>query len=609
MPKRNFFSELKRRNVYRIGVVYVVAAWLILQVAAIFFPAFEAPAWLMKGLILVIAIGFPIVLILAWIFELTPDGLKKTENLTEDDLEPIFEKKKKKDLNKITIGALSIIIILLLVSNFWQSVEKNVLLIGNTKSDFYEQSIAVLPFVNMSSDKNYEYFADGLSEELINLFVKIPNLKVTSRSSAFSFKDKQKTIPEIGEILGVTHILEGSVRKSGDNVRITVQLIRVSDETTLLSETWDKKFTDIFAIQDEIASTVYASLELKLEQEYIPTITETSPEAFALFLEAKYLIHKQSADAFDKAEILLKKVLDIDSNYVPAWDYLSQVYERQTAYGIKDAAEGLKLTRNATNYALKLDSNYIAAYFGLMQIQLTYNWDLDSVQYFIDKVKRLDPNNGDLFGAEATLAFSQGNMEKAITLFEENLTYDPVAPNTFMQIGMAYYYLGDYKLSQKYLNKTLALSPDFFGANFFMGNTYLFENKLDQALDSFNKESFEGYQLMGQSLVTFKQKKLSKSDKIVAKLIMDFEFMMPFQIAEIYGFRGEINKAFEWLDKAYEYRDGGLLQMINDPMLQSLTNDPRWNAFLIKMKFLNNEDIVFQSAEIESILEINIFVN
>ena len=609
MPKRNFFSELKRRNVYRIGVVYVVAAWLILQVAAIFFPAFEAPAWLMKGLILVIAIGFPIVLILAWIFELTPDGLKKTENLTEDDLEPIFEKKKKKDLNKITIGALSIIIILLLVSNFWQSVEKNVLLIGNTKSDFYEQSIAVLPFVNMSSDKNYEYFADGLSEELINLFVKIPNLKVTSRSSAFSFKDKQKTIPEIGEILGVTHILEGSVRKSGDNVRITVQLIRVSDETTLLSETWDKKFTDIFAIQDEIASTVYASLELKLEQEYIPTITETSPEAFALFLEAKYLIHKQSADAFDKAEILLKKVLDIDSNYVPAWDYLSQVYERQTAYGIKDAAEGLKLTRNATNYALKLDSNYIAAYFGLMQIQLTYNWDLDSVQYFIDKVKRLDPNNGDLSGAEATLAFSQGNMEKAITLFEENLTYDPVAPNTFMQIGMAYYYLGDYKLSQKYLNKTLALSPDFFGANFFMGNTYLFENKLDQALDFFNKESFEGYQLMGQSLVTFKQKKLSKSDKIVAKLIMDFEFMMPFQIAEIYGFRGKINKAFEWLDKAYEYRDGGLLQMINDPMLQSLTNDPRWNAFLIKMKFLNNEDIVFQSAEIESILEINIFVN
>ena len=331
-------DELKRRHVFKVAVAYLAVAWLVLQVVNIVSPILELPAVFERGVLVALAIGFPIALVFAWALELTPDGVRRDTTADRGSA----PRSTGKTLNAVIIGVLSVAVALFTLDRFvWTE--------ANPPEETIEgdqQKIAVLPFVNMSDDPEQEYFSDGLSEELLNLLAQIPELRVTSRTSAFSFKDKDVTIPEVGRALGVDHVLEGSVRRSGGKIRITAQLIEVTEDAHVWSDTWDRDFSDVFTIQDEIAASVVGALKVKLLGE-VPRAAETTPDAYELYLQASFLTEQGTPASFRQAEAINRQVLDIDPGFAPAWTQRASIYLTGVAFGAWESAEATPLAREA----------------------------------------------------------------------------------------------------------------------------------------------------------------------------------------------------------------------------------------------------------------------
>jgi len=298
------WGELKRRNVVRVAIAYAVVAWLSIEVSATTFPMLKLPEWAATFVTVLLIIGFPVAVIFAWAYEFTPEGLKKEKDV--DRSESITHITGRK-IDFVIIGVLVVAVGFLLVDKLYLGE-------GDTAPDeviaIERKSIAVLPFINLSDDPEQEYFSDGLSEELLNLLAQIPELRVTSRTSAFSFKGKDVTIPEVGRTLDVEHVLEGSVRRSGDKIRITAQLIDASSDTHIWSDTWDRNFEDVFVIQDEIAEFVVDALKIELLGD-LPHVFQTTTEAYELYLQAKFLLEQPSAPNLRRAEGINQQLIDI----------------------------------------------------------------------------------------------------------------------------------------------------------------------------------------------------------------------------------------------------------------------------------------------------------
>src|SRR6478735_3528705 len=315
---KNFFTELKRRNVIRAVILYVGAVWALAQGISQLGPSVGAPEWATRWFLIAAAIGFPFWIAFAWFYEFTPEGLKRESQIDPADSITAHTSKK---LDRWIIGVLAAAVVLLLTNTFvWH---KGAGLNADADSvPIAEHSIAVLPFVNMSDEKSNEYFSDGISEELLNLLAKIPQLQVTARTSSFAFKGKEIGITEVARQLHVAHVLEGSVRKSGNAVRITAQLINAATDTHLWSETYDRKLDDIFAIQDEIAADVVKQLKVTLLGA-APKARTTDPEAYALYLQAVQLGRQNTEEGFKQSDEVFRKALAIDPRYAPAWADLS----------------------------------------------------------------------------------------------------------------------------------------------------------------------------------------------------------------------------------------------------------------------------------------------
>jgi len=364
----SLFAELKRRHVFRVAIAYLAVAWLVLQVANIVSPILELPPVFERGVLVALAIGFPIALVFAWALELTPDGIRR-ETKSDHGSAPNSTSRR---LNAVIIGVLSIAVTLFALDRFvWNETgpPREITTDG-------QQKIAVLPFVNMSDDPQQEYFSDGLSEELLNLLAQIPELRVTSRTSAFSFKDKDVTIPEVGRALGVDHVLEGSVRRSGDKIRITAQLIEVTQDAHVWSDTWDRDFSDVFAIQDEIAASVVEALKMRLLDE-VPRAIETTPEAYELYLRAGFLMEQSTPSSYRQAEAINRQVLDIDPSFAPAWTQRANIYMTGVSFGAWESAEATPLAREAASQAVSLFGESAWAHAILARIAISHDFDYD----------------------------------------------------------------------------------------------------------------------------------------------------------------------------------------------------------------------------------------
>jgi TolB-like protein/Tfp pilus assembly protein PilF len=437
----------------------------------------------------------------------------------------------------------------------------------------------VLPFVNMSDDKGNEYFSDGLSEELLNLLAKIPQLRVIARTSSFAYKGTTTKIADVARELNVAHVLEGSVRKSGNQVRITAQLIRASDSSHLWSETYDRSLDDVFAIQDEISAAVVEQLKITLLGA-APKAKEANPAAYVLYLQARQVQRQGTAEGFAQSIALFQQALAIAPDYAAAWAGLAESYSRQADKGLRPSAEAYTLAREAADKALAIDPDSAAAHTQLGWIAMNYDGDLSAAARHMERALQLDPANLDIFLNAADLTGNLGRMDEAVALGEYVVSRDPVNALGQYRLGINYLWARRPDEAMASLRTALSLSPGRIGAQSAIGDALLLQGKPDAALAAIQQEAAADWRLMGLAMAYHALGRTAESDAALAEAIDKYEKGSSYNIAYVLAYRGEADRAFEWLNKAVQYKDSGLSQIPTQIEFTNIQNDPRWLPFL-----------------------------
>lgn len=445
-------------------------------------------------------------------------------------------------------------------------------------------SIAVLPFVDMSPGMDQEYFSDGLAEELLNALVKIPELRVTGRTSSFQFKGKNEDLRTIGEKLNVTTVLKGSVRKQGNRVRVTAQLIKVSDGFHVWSETYDRDLTDIFAVQEEIARSVAGSLKVTLLGAKMPSSQATNSEAYTAYLQGRYFHRPFTKERLEKAVSYYREAIRLDPKYAPAWAGLAQAHSAQAGFAYIPSRQGFRKARDAAERALALDPNLAEAHAALGSIKRTYDWDWAGADASYQRALALEPGNSGIAQDAVGMAGTLGRWDEALRLAHRAVRLDPLRPGTHQILGNLDWYMGRLDEAAAALQKALELNPEQPFLHTSLGRVYLAKSRPQDALAEAERDQHPLFRLQGLALAYHALAQKQQSDQTMAELIANYRTDGAFQIAEVYAFRGEADRAFQWLERAYVQRDTGLPDMKGDPLLKSLEHDPRYAAFLKKMR-------------------------
>jgi adenylate cyclase len=584
-----FYQELKHRNVFRVGAAYIIAAWLIIQVAETIFPLYgfgDTPARLV---VTFLAIGFPLFLLFSWVFEFTPEGLKLERDVTRE--ESITPKTGKK-LDRIIIVLLALGLGYFAVDKFVFDPARDAALVEETAQlarsealvgSYGDKSIAVLPFVNLSADPEQEYFSDGISEELLNLLAQIPDLRVISRSSSFTFKGKDVVVSEVAKQLNVAHILEGSVRKAGNRIRITAQLIDAHSDTHLWSESYDRELGDIFAVQDDISQAVVDELRIRLVGE-VPRAQVVDPEAYALVLKARYFFMKWGKENFEKSLVALEQALAIEPEYAEAWSSMSTTYLARVRYGYLDRDQGLALAREANDKALKIDPNLAQAWVNLSLIRSKANFDWAGAEAAINKALELAPRNTFVLNNAGNLYNLLGRHEKALALYTRILSDDPL--NLFAHFNSANVLdrMGRLEEAAAGFMRHLELNPEDWGTHSRLAIIYLRQEQPERAMEELTWEPDPEMQAFAKILVLPALGRGEEASQRLDAYITEYAERLPRRIAAIYGWQGNNDEAFKWLNRAVDQGELQISDSMGHPLLAGLHGDPRWPEFLARMR-------------------------
>jgi TolB-like protein/lipoprotein NlpI len=449
------------------------------------------------------------------------------------------------------------------------------------------KTIAVLPFTNLSERKEDEYFSNGMTEDVLAQLVKIADLRVISRTTMMQYKGAKKSLKEIGKELNARVILEGSVRRAGDQIRIVAQLIDATNDQHLWAETYDREFKQIFSIQSEIAQKIASSLQATLsptEKERLAKPATVNTEAYTAYLQGRYFYDRRSKEDLEKAIGYFEQALQINPKYARAWVGLSETHSAQANYGYIPVGKGHQKARLEAEKALELDPNLADAHSQMGWIKRRYDWDWSGADESYQRALELDPGNAGVIRGAAGLARTLGRFDEAITLMRRSVELDPVSANLYLNLGLYAWYAGLLNESQTAYGKCLELNPQFPDVHSFIGLVFLEKGKPDSALAEIMRETETDWQLYGLALVYHALGKKKESDTALAELIRGYQDGDAYQIAEIYAYRGETDKAFEWLERAYNQRDGGLPSMKGNPLLRNIKKDPRYAEFMKKMK-------------------------
>ena len=477
----------------------------------------------------------------------------------------------------------------------WAEVAITLLIVGAIVAAFFyvsrkgamslaaipEKSIAVLPFANLSPEKEQDYFSDGISEELLNLLAKTPQLKVTARTSSFSFKGKEIGIPEIAKQLRVAHILEGSVRKIGDQVRITTQLIHAADGFQMWSQIYDRKFDDIFKIQDDITADVVKELKVTLLGAQ-PKSRTTDPKAYALYLQARQLAEQNTAEAFQKSDALYHQVLQIDPSYAPAWAELAGNSVNKLISGMVSSEEGAARGREFAEKALAIDPDNAQAHGKLGFIAL-YENDLAGAAKQYERALTLDPTNLNVVNDACVFVANLGRMDEALELQQAIVRRDPVNTTALFNLGAYQRFSGYYDEAIASFRTALNLDSNQGVVHYELAVALLLKGDATGALAEMEREPIEAYRMIGLSMVYHALGRKAESDTTLAALITKYGKDAACNIAWVYAFRGEADEAFAWLEKAVAYHDSGLAEIVAENLLDKIHSDRRWVPFLRKI--------------------------
>ena len=449
-------------------------------------------------------------------------------------------------------------------------------------------SIAVLPFVDMSTTKDQEYFSDGFAEQLINDLAKVSGLKVVGRSSSFQFRGKEVDLRDVGRKLGVANVLEGSVRREGNHVRVTAELVKTADGFQLWSQTYDREINDIFRVQDEIALAATGALQVKLlggaGRGEASTLRSANPDAYQAYLQGKYFAARgQDREDLNKALSYIEQAIQLDPNYAAAWAQRSQVLETMAGYSFIESSQGFRRARESAEKAISLDPDLAAGYLRLATIQMSHDWDWDGAEVSLRKAAMLEPGSAEVINGQAYLARRLGRTDEAIELYKLAVGLDPLRANFQLTLGYELFDQGRYEEALAALQKAEELNPQLSSLYMTRGKIFFSEGRKEEALAEMKKEKRDGERWTGEALAYYALGRTEDSDKALKQLIATHQNDSAFQIGEIYAYRGETDKAFAWLDRAYRQRDPGTPEMKTSPLMKSLLQDPRRDELLRKM--------------------------
>jgi TolB-like protein/DNA-binding winged helix-turn-helix (wHTH) protein/Tfp pilus assembly protein PilF len=488
---------------------------------------------------------------------------------------------------KLAISLQLVVIAAVAIAGYFWHVRTS----GNAPSSS-NTSIAVLPFADMSPGKDQEYFSDGLTEELITDLTKIPGLKVVARSSSFRFKGKNEDLRSVGQMLGVATVLEGSVRKDGNRVRITAMLIKADDGFQLWSETYDRDIGHIFAAQDEIARAVSGALQLRLLSGNNTSTPGGSPttnsQAYEAYLQGQYFIARgQDKEDLEKALSYAEQAIKLDAGYAPAWAQRAQVLQTLASVALIENADGFRRARESAEKAIALDPNLATGYMALGLVQINHDWDWEGADESLKKAGVLEPGSATVLGNLAYLARNLGQLEKAIELRREAIALDPLRANFHLALGYELSLLGRFDEAKAALQRAQELNPQLSSLHLTRGTILLSEGHQLVSLAEMEKETGEWEKLSGESMAYYALHRREDSDHALNKLIATHQNDCAYQIAEVYAYRQETEKAFKWLDRAFQQRDPGVPEFRSNPLVKGLRGDPRYVELLKKMRFPN----------------------
>lgn len=530
------WEEIKRRKVVRVILAYILVGWGLIQVADATLEPLHLPEWSDTMVIWLVALGFPIAVILAWTLDITSGGIQVTPAVGEDTrLQAVPAK----------------------------------------------SSIAVLPFVNMSDDPANEYFSDGVTEEILNLLARIPELVVVSRASAFAYKGKDIHLPEVAAKLNVAHILEGSVRKAGNRVRITTQLIDARSDTHRWSETFDRTLDDIFAVQDEIAIAVSSALQLTLIAG-TPTAMVTASQAHDLYLQGVHFFNRRTEAGFQKGIEYFRKALEQDPAYEPAWLMLGKTHAIMADSGYMPWKEGYAEARSACGKALSLAPTSFAAHMLRGWIAWAFDHDHKTAATHIRIAVELQPNDVSTMNNAACFAFVIGHEQQAIDLAKRAVRLQPADAIPHSNLAQWYAALGQFEESNACCIKALELNPDINNTHSQLAINCLLQGNPAKALELVKdlKSTIERDRIAAAAL--YELGDITASDRILEACVERNADLHPYEIAMIYAWRAENDQSFKWLDRAIE-EGQQVIELKREPFFRGLHGDPRWEMTLARV--------------------------
>jgi TolB-like protein/Flp pilus assembly protein TadD len=578
--KPSFFAELKRRNVYKVAVAYAVVAWLVIQAASILLPTFEAPPWVMKVLVLVIMLGFPAALIFSWAFEITPEGIK-----LESEVAPNKSIARKTGRKLVAMTAvLAVIAAGLFVFQYIRSQSSTSVvahLIPN-------KSIAVLPFDNLSRDPDNAYFCEGVQDEILTRLARVADLKVISRTSTQKFKSAPENLPDIAKQLGVTNILEGSVQKSNDQVRVNVQLINALTDAHLWADTYDRKLTDIFAVESEIARTIAETLQARLSGSEKSSMAKTptvNPDAYELYLKGRFFWNKRTGDDLRKGIDYFNQAIAKDPNYALAYVGLADCYLLLPSYAAVSPADSVPPARAALKKALELDDSLAEAHASsglLATVELELQPGIDELKRAIE----LKPNYATAHHWLALAWMTVGKFDSAIAEAKRAVELDPLSLIINADFSWIYLCARRYDEAEAQARKVLEIDPSFFLAHYYLGEILQFTGRSSEAMAEYQKAldlTNDPYPLAAVGQICARTGKVEEARKILAQLDEEAKsrFVAPYARALLLTGLGERAQAIDELDRAYREKTGAYLFVIKvDPFLDDLRGEPRFEALV-----------------------------
>ena len=446
-----------------------------------------------------------------------------------------------------------------------------------------DKSIAVLPFVDMSEKRDQEYFSDGLSEELIDRLAHNPELKVIARTSSFAFKGRNEDIRTIARTLGVANLLEGSVRKSGNQLRITAQLIRAADGVDLWSESFERQLTDVFKVQQDIAAAVVTGLQARLlPAAPAPNSTPRNMDAYSLYLRGQYFARRASDADVAQGIAILKQAIALEPDFAPAHAELANAYMYVATFGTGESGM-LEAAGHEIDAALRLDPTLRSA-LNLRANLAIINWDWPSAKAQLDQLLASGPHDSGALFRSGQLLRAFGHMDQALPYYRESLQLDPLSVLSHVQLAMLLDGMGRPADARAAAETAVSINSKAAKAHLLIALLDLGAGHLDAANASIDRETGEYYQLEGRAILAFAMKRMTESDTALARLIDLYHESAAIQVAQAYAYRGERDKAFEWLDRSYAQKDPGLVNVKTDPLFANLHGDPRFSQLLRRMK-------------------------